>query len=156
MRRHTCDLRQVCRYKSLSCRYSYHAYRLKRHSLDCMYVIRIAKFNVTQTQFRCFSYFFLSVKYVFMSITLAVYFSSCSFSRGPLSLVSTIEELLERKNSDSGLEKKKREYGVEICRADHATALYPQKLILTSPTSSGCSVSIVRSRTKLRSYYLQF
>jgi hypothetical protein len=32
--------------------------------------------------------------------------------------------------------------------ADHVTPLYPQKLALTSPTGGGCSVGIVRSRTK--------
>jgi hypothetical protein len=32
--------------------------------------------------------------------------------------------------------------------ADHATPLYPQKWVLTSPTSGGRSVGIVRSRTK--------
>jgi hypothetical protein len=32
---------------------------------------------------------------------------------------------------------------------DHATPLYPQKLALTSPTSGGRSVDIVRSRTKV-------
>jgi hypothetical protein len=76
---------------------------------------------------------------------ITVYYSICSFSRRPLSLVSTIEKLLERKSSGFGLEI--REYGVEICRADHLTALNPQKFTLTSPTSSGRSVSIVRSRT---------
>jgi hypothetical protein len=35
-----------------------------------------------------------------------------------------------------------------IHRTDHATPLYTQKLALTSPTSGGRSVSIVRSRTK--------
>jgi hypothetical protein len=39
--------------------------------------------------------------------------------RGPLSLVSTIEELLGRKSSGSRLES--REYGLGICHADHAT-----------------------------------
>jgi hypothetical protein len=33
-------------------------------------------------------------------------------------------------------------------RADHATPLYPQKLVLTSQTSGGRSVGIDRSRTK--------
>jgi hypothetical protein len=51
--------------------------------------------------------------------------------RGPLSLLSTIEELPERKSSGSGLET--RDYG-GILRADHATPLYPQKLALISPT----------------------
>jgi len=32
--------------------------------------------------------------------------------------------------------------------ADHVTPLYPQKLALTSPTGGGCSVGIVRLRTK--------
>jgi hypothetical protein len=67
--------------------------------------------------------------------------------RGPLSLVSTIEELLERKSSGSGL--KSRDFtAVGIRRADHAARLYPQKLALTSPTSGSRSVGIVRSRTQ--------
>ena len=32
--------------------------------------------------------------------------------------------------------------------ADHVTPLYPQKLVLTSPTGGGRSVGIVRVRTK--------
>jgi hypothetical protein len=64
--------------------------------------------------------------------------------RGPLSFVSTIEELLERNNSGSDLEI--REYDrKDPLRSPHAT--YPQKLALTSPTRGGRSVSIVRSRT---------
>jgi hypothetical protein len=35
-----------------------------------------------------------------------------------------------------------------IRRTGHATPFYPQKLALTSPTSGGRSVGIVRSRTK--------
>jgi hypothetical protein len=66
--------------------------------------------------------------------------------RGPLSLVSTIEELLGRKNSGSGLEI--REYGRrDPSRWPYGT-LYPQKLTLTSPISGGRSVGIVRSRTQ--------
>jgi hypothetical protein len=64
--------------------------------------------------------------------------------RGTLTLGSTIEELLGRKSCGSGLEN--REYGRRDRRADHATPLYPQKLALTSPTSGGRSVNIVRSR----------
>jgi hypothetical protein len=45
--------------------------------------------------------------------------------RGPLSLVSKIEELLRRNSSDT---------------------LCPQTLALTTPTSGGHSVGIVRSR----------
>jgi hypothetical protein len=40
-----------------------------------------------------------------------------SLERGPLSLVSTIEELLGRKRSGSGLES--REYGSRDSHADH-------------------------------------
>jgi len=40
--------------------------------------------------------------------------------------------------------------------ADHVTPLYPQKLALTSPTDSGHSVGIVRSRTKATEFSLVF
>jgi hypothetical protein len=66
--------------------------------------------------------------------------------RGPRSLVSTIEELLGRKSSGSGLET--REYGrrdPSLC--SHGT-LYPQKLAINSPTSVGRMVGIVRSQTQ--------
>jgi hypothetical protein len=66
--------------------------------------------------------------------------------RGPLSLVSTIEELLGRNGSDSRLQI------WEYDRWDPSRwpldSLYPQKLALTSPTSGGRSVGIVRSRTQ--------
>jgi hypothetical protein len=71
--------------------------------------------------------------------------------RGPLSLGSTIEELLERKRSGYGLEN--REYDRrEPSRWPHDT-LYPQKLELTSPTNGGRSVSIVRSRTQATEFH---
>jgi hypothetical protein len=35
-----------------------------------------------------------------------------------------------------------------LFRSDHVTPLYPQKLVLISPTIGGRSVDIVRSRTK--------
>jgi hypothetical protein len=38
---------------------------------------------------------------------------------------------------------------VEIRRADHGTLLYPRKLALTSLTSTGRSVGVVRSQTLL-------
>jgi hypothetical protein len=66
--------------------------------------------------------------------------------RGPLRLISTIEELLGRKSSGSRLET--RDYGRAICCADLNTPHYPLKLPLTSPTGGGRSVSIVHSRTK--------
>jgi hypothetical protein len=61
---------------------------------------------------------------------------------GSLSLVSKIEELLERKNSCSCLEN--REYG----RRRSAALIIRQMLALTSLTSVGRSVGIVHSRTK--------
>jgi hypothetical protein len=66
--------------------------------------------------------------------------------RGPISLVSTIEELLGRKSSGSGLEN--REYGCTYPSCRPRGALYPQTLALTSPTSCGRSIDIVRSRTQ--------
>jgi hypothetical protein len=56
--------------------------------------------------------------------------------RGTLSLVSASEDLLERKSSGSGLEIRPR------------GTVYPQTLALTSPTSDGRSVGIVRPRTQ--------
>jgi hypothetical protein len=50
--------------------------------------------------------------------------------RGPLSLVSITEELLERKSSGSGLEN--REYGRRDPSRSPRGTLYPQKLALTS------------------------
>jgi hypothetical protein len=71
----------------------------------------------------------------------------------PLSLVGTIEELLERKNSSTGLEN--RDNGRKgIRQADYGTHLYPQTLALTSPISSGRSVGIVHSRTHATEFVL--
>jgi hypothetical protein len=66
--------------------------------------------------------------------------------RGPFSLVSTSEGLIERKSSGSGLES--REYGHWGSSRWPRGTLYPQKLALTSPTSGGRSVGIVHSRTQ--------
>jgi hypothetical protein len=68
--------------------------------------------------------------------------------------VSTIEELLERRSSGSGLEI--REYGSkDLSLWPHGT-LYPQKLPLTSPTSGGRSVGIVRSQTQATEFSFSF
>jgi hypothetical protein len=66
--------------------------------------------------------------------------------RGLLSIVSTIEELLGRKGSGSGL--KIREYGRRDPSRLPRGTLYPQKLALTSLTSGVLSIGIVRSRTQ--------
>jgi hypothetical protein len=65
--------------------------------------------------------------------------------RGPLSLVSTTEELLGRKSSGSGLEN--RDYGRRDPPRWPRGTFYHQKLALTSPTSGGRPVGIVRTRT---------
>jgi hypothetical protein len=69
-----------------------------------------------------------------------------ALERGLLSLVSTTEELLERKNSGSGLETEITVIGVN--HTDYMTPLYLQKLPVTSPTSGGRLVGIVRSWTQ--------
>jgi hypothetical protein len=74
--------------------------------------------------------------------------------RGPLSLVSITEELLERKCSGSGLEN--REYGRWDPFRWPRDTLYPQKLALTSPTSSVRSVGIVGLRTKVTEFVVYF
>jgi hypothetical protein len=66
--------------------------------------------------------------------------------RGPLSFVSTTEELLERKNSGFGLGN--QDYGRKDPSHWPSGSLYPQKLALTWPTSGGGSVGTVRLRTK--------
>jgi hypothetical protein len=60
---------------------------------------------------------------------------------GPLRLVSTSVKLLERNSSGLGLEN--RDYGRR-----GSAVLTTQKLTLTSPTSGGRSIGIVRSRTQ--------
>jgi hypothetical protein len=69
-----------------------------------------------------------------------------SLERGPLSLVSKTVELHERKRRGSGLEI--REYSSRDPSGRPRGTLYPQKLELTSPTSDGRSVCIVRSQTQ--------
>jgi hypothetical protein len=90
----------------------------------------------------------------FDSRSYQIFWEVVVLERGPLSLVSTTKELLERKNSVSDLES--REYGCrDLSRWPHGT-LYPQKLAITSPTSGGRSVGIVRSRTQATEFSLVF
>jgi hypothetical protein len=70
---------------------------------------------------------------------------------GPLSLVRTIEELLEWKSSGSGSRKTDINGRGNSLRWPRNT-LYPQKLALTSPTSGGRLVGIVRLGTKATEY----
>jgi hypothetical protein len=64
-----------------------------------------------------------------------IFWEVVGLERGPLSLVSAIEELLGRKSSFSGLER--RDYGCRDPSRRPRNTLYPQELALTSPTSCG-------------------
>jgi hypothetical protein len=75
-----------------------------------------------------------------------IFWKVVGLERGPLSLVSTIEELLGRKNSCSSIES--QEYGRRDPSRLPRDTFYTQKLSLTSLTRSGRSVGIVRSRTQ--------
>jgi hypothetical protein len=75
-----------------------------------------------------------------------IFWEVVSLERGPLSLVSTIKELLGRNNSGFGLEN--REYGREDPLRWPRGTLYRQKLALTRPKIGGHSIGIVRLRTK--------
>jgi hypothetical protein len=86
---------------------------------------------------------------VFDSPRYQVFREVVGLERGPLSLVSAIEELLGRKSSGSGLEDRE---GIRL--ADYATTLYPQKLALTSPTSGGRSGGMVSSRTQTTEFVI--
>jgi hypothetical protein len=81
-----------------------------------------------------------------------IFWEVVGLERGPLSLVSTIEELLERKGSVSGLETENTALG-DPSRWPRGS-LYPQKLALTSPTSGGRSVGIVPSWTQATEFAL--
>jgi hypothetical protein len=74
--------------------------------------------------------------------------------RGPLSLVSATAELLGRNSSGSGTEnRRKRPQGSVKLTKQHPLSA---SLALTSPTSGGHSVSILRSRHKATEISLVF
>jgi hypothetical protein len=83
-----------------------------------------------------------------------IFWQVVGLERGPLSLVSTIEELLERKSSGSGVES--REYGLGDPLRWQRGTFYPQKLALTSPTNGGRSVGIVRLQNKTKEVFFSF
>jgi hypothetical protein len=58
-----------------------------------------------------------------------IFWEVVGLERSPLSLASIIEELIGRKNSDSGLGTE--DTAVGTCHADHTTPPYPQKWALT-------------------------
>jgi hypothetical protein len=67
-------------------------------------------------------------------------FRVVGLERGPLSLVSITEELLEKKKKKSGSGLESREYGRRDPSRWPRGTFYPQKLALSSPTSGGRSV----------------
>jgi hypothetical protein len=73
--------------------------------------------------------------------------------QGPLSLVSTIEELLGRNSSSSGVED--QEYSHRDLPRWPLNTLYPQKLALTSLTSGGHLFGIVRFQTRAKEFGLR-
>jgi hypothetical protein len=83
---------------------------------------------------------------------LPEFLRSSSSRTGPLSLVRTIEELLERKRSGSGLENRKD--GLRNPLHLPRDTLYPQMFALNPPTISGRSAGNARSRTKAKEFVL--
>jgi hypothetical protein len=81
-----------------------------------------------------------------------IFWEVVGLERGPLNFASTIEDLLGRNISSSGLEN--REYGRGDPLRWPRDTLYPQKLALTSLTCGGRSVGIVRLRTKTTEFFL--
>jgi hypothetical protein len=77
-----------------------------------------------------------------------------SLERDKLSLVGTIEKLLGRKRSRSGLEI--REYGRRNPSRWPRGTLYQQNLALASPTRGGCLVGIIFSRTPATGFSFSF
>jgi hypothetical protein len=81
----------------------------------------------------------------FYSWPYQIFWKVVGLERGPLSFMSTIEELLGRNSNNSGLQS--REYDHGYPSRWPRGILYPQKVVLTSPTSCGRSFDIVLSRT---------
>jgi hypothetical protein len=71
--------------------------------------------------------------------------------RGPLSLVSITEELLDRKVAAPV--HKTENTAVGIRHTDHVAPFIRKKLPITSPTSGGHSVGIVLSRTQTMEFF---
>jgi hypothetical protein len=108
------------------------------------------RMNLTETalKFHLFSWLSCTMPlWVFVGISFTICYNlSFQFNNGgPLSLVSTTEELLEI-----------WEYGRRDPSGWPRGTLYPQKLALTSSTGGGCSVSMVRSWTQTAVFFLFF
>jgi hypothetical protein len=81
-----------------------------------------------------------------------IFWEVVDLERGPLTHMNTIEDLHGRNSSGFGLEN--REYGRGDPLRWPRDTVYPQKLALTSPTSGGRSVGIVRLQTKATEFSL--
>jgi hypothetical protein len=106
------------------------------------------------------SFAYTFCKFLFAIVTSVYRFESSicfwvvGLERGPLSLVRITEELLEWKSSGSGL-------GTEINGQGYSlrwsrNTLCPLNMALTSPTSGGRSVGIVRLRTRTTEFVFCF
>jgi hypothetical protein len=82
----------------------------------------------------------------FDSRRFQIFWETAGLERGPLSLLRTTEELLEGKVAGPVKKTEINDRGDPLRWP--RDILYPQKLVLTSPTSGGRSIGIVRSRTK--------
>jgi hypothetical protein len=69
-----------------------------------------------------------------------------SLELGPLSLVSTTEELIDRKVAAPVYKTENTAVGIRP--ADHVAPSISKKLAITSPTSGGRSAGVVGSRTQ--------
>jgi hypothetical protein len=67
-----------------------------------------------------------------------IFWEVVGLQRGPVSLVSTSEELLQRKSSSCGLDSRECGRRDQLCW--QRDTFYPQRLALTSTTSCGCNV----------------
>jgi hypothetical protein len=74
--------------------------------------------------------------------------------RCPLSLVSTTEELIDRKVAAPVYETENTAVGIVTLTTWHP--LSAKKLAITSPTSGGRSVGVVRSRTQTMEFSFFF
>jgi hypothetical protein len=123
-------------YQSRLCKadHSYLTYLMLSHLNDrfCDLVVRVPGYRFRGPEFD--------------SRHFQIFWEVVSLERGLLSLGSTIEELLGRNSSGSGLEI--REYGCADPQRWPRDTIHSQNLSLTSPKSCGRSVGIVRSRTK--------
>jgi hypothetical protein len=129
-------------------------YTVKRNFF-CFWILHLSTF---------YTHYFAPAKYQssrlqiqrsgFDSRRYQIFWEVVGLKRGPLGVVSTTKGVLERKSSDSSLEI--REYGHRDTSRWPRGTLYLKKLALTSSTSGGRLVGIVRSWTQATEFSLIF